>query len=244
MRCCDLDGAVRFSDRAVLYARARPSYPADAIAFVLRAAGPRIIDVGAGPATSTKLLGEHAIGCDPNLPMLLAAGRPRLLLARAELLPFRTASADLLTVFNAFHWFQPAAFFAEAHRVLSPDGRLALVWNDWNHDDAFTAEFVRLMRSAAGDYPPEDREGEVAPLYATRLFTNIERRSFPNEHRLDRDLLRMRLQSMTYIPLHGPAWDALDRELALLFDRYARDGFVTHRYTTEVFVAERVLTRA
>jgi hypothetical protein len=95
------------------------------------------------------------------------------------------------------------------------------------------------MRSAAGDYPPEDREAEVAPLYATSLFTNIERRSFPNEHRLDRDLLRMRLQSMSYIPLAGPAWDALDRELALLFDRHARDGFVTHRYTTEVFVSER-----
>jgi len=239
MRCFDLDGAVRYSDRAVLYARARPSYPADAIAFVLHGAGPRIIDVGAGPATSTKLLGERAIGCDPNLPMLLAAARPRLLLARAESLPFRTASADLLTVFNAFHWFQPGAFFAEAHRVLPPAARLALIWNDWNHGDAFTREFVRLMRSAAGDFPPEDRDAEVAPLYATRLFTNIERRSFPNEHRLDHDLLRMRLQSMSYIPLAGPAWDALDRELAVLFARYAREGFVTHHYTTEVFVARR-----
>lgn len=234
-RCCDLDGAARFTGRASFYARARPSYPPDAIAFA-RGDATRLLDVGAGTGISTRLLG--AIGVDPNPEMTLASSSPSII-ARAEALPFRDACADLVTSFNAFHWFQPESFFAEAHRVLVPRGRLALVWNDWDLYDPFTREFVALMRSRAGDYPPEDRDAEVAPLYDTKLFTDIERRDFPNTHVLDHEHLRMRLQSMSYIPAEGPEWDALARELRELFERYAdADGRVTHRYTTAVFVSK------
>lgn len=234
-RCCDLDGAARFTGRASFYARARPSYPADAIAFV-RGDATRILDIGSGTGISTRLI-DRAIGVDPNLDMLLAASGSRVL-ARAESLPFRDRCADLVASFNAFHWFQPEAFFAEARRVLLPHGRLALAWNDWDHTDPFTHEFVVLMRSRAGDYPPEDRDAEVAPLYQTKLFANIERRDFPNTHVLDFELLQMRLQSMSYIPAEGAEWDALARELRALYERYAdNEGRVTHRYVTAVFVA-------
>lgn len=243
MRCCDLDGAGRFADRAELYARARPSYPDAAVSFVLGDAS-RVIDAGAGTAISTRLLAAHGArvtGFDPSVEMVLAARNPRLVLARAEALPFRDACADLVTSFNAFHWFQPEPFFEDAHRVLVPRGRLALVWNDWDRSDAFTREFVRLMRSKAAGYPPEDREAECAPLYATKRFGNVEYRAFPNEHRLDLEHLRMRLQSMTYIPREGAEWDELSRDLTRLFDRYAdAGGFVTHHYKTTVFVAVRV----
>ena len=237
-RCCDLDGAARFTGRADWYARARPSYPDAAVSFVLGDAT-RVIDVGTGTGISTRLLGR-AIGVDPNIDMVLAAEGLTFVLAKAEVLPFRDGCADLLTAFNSFHWFQPDAFFAEALRVLSARGRLALAWNDWDHGDAFTNEFVRLMRSRApADFPPEDRDAEVAPLYRTKLFTGIERRDFPNEHRLDREHLRMRLQSMSYIPAEGAEWDALSRELDALYERYAENGIVTHRYTTAVFIARR-----
>ncbi|HWW62743.1 MAG TPA: class I SAM-dependent methyltransferase [Thermoanaerobaculia bacterium] len=227
----------RFSDRAGAYARGRPSYPPAAIDFVLRDAT-RKLDLGAGTGISTGLLG--AIACDPNLDMLLAANRglPRIA-ARAEVLPFRARSLDLITAFNAFHWFQPDAFFAEARRVLRRDGRLGLVWNDWDFSDAFTTEFFRLMRSCAPpDFPPEDREAEVAPLYATALFANIERAGFPHRHRLDRELLELRLRSMTYVPSDGPRWELVANELAALYERYAdREGFVEHHYIASAFVA-------
>ncbi|HVR40762.1 MAG TPA: class I SAM-dependent methyltransferase [Thermoanaerobaculia bacterium] len=236
-RCCDLEGVARFSDRAAFYARARPSYPPEAIAFV-RGNAKRIVDVGAGTGISTRLL--SATGVDPNFAMLLAAddALPRVQ-ARAEVLPFRDASIDLVAAFNSFHWFQTDAFFDEARRVLRRDGRLALVWNDWDRSDAFTREFEQLMRSCAPpDFPPEDREAEVAPLYATKRFTDIERATLPHRHRLDYQLLEMRLQSMTYVPKAGAEWERVARELAELFARYAdADGFVEHHYFASVFVS-------
>ncbi|MCU1347508.1 MAG: Methyltransferase type 11 [Acidobacteria bacterium] len=247
-RCRDLDGVNRFADRAAIYARSRPSYPRAAIDYLFARAPrrpARVVDLGAGTGISTRLLSETnggaAFGIDPGLDMLLAAGpdaRGTLAAGRAERLPIRDASVDLLTSFNAFHWFQPEPFFDEARRVLAPDGRLALAWNDWSHDDPFTAAFVRLMRSRAGDYPPEDREAEVAPLYATPRFTRIESAAFDNVHELDLVSLKLRLQSMTYIPREGPEWDALSEELTLLFERFADGGgFVRHRYKTNVYVA-------
>ncbi len=249
LRCRDLDGVSRFADRAEAYALARPSYPDAALGFILRSVqdnGGAIVDIGAGTAISTRLLAARrarVTGVDPGLDMLSAARAnemPAVVAGRAERLPFRAASAQLLTAFNSFHWFQPDEFFAEAHRVLVPSGRLALVWNEWNHDDAFTSEFVALMRSCAGDHPPENLEAEVAPLYETRLFEHFERASFEIVHVLDYDRLRLRLRSMSYVPLTGPVWDTLAERLALLFTRHADgNGLVRHHYTTAVFAAAR-----
>jgi SAM-dependent methyltransferase len=238
-RCCDFDGVDRFADRAEVYARGRPSYPPEAIAFVAPDPHSRIVDVGAGTGISTRLL--HAIGVDPGLVMMRAGGDVPMIAGRAEALPLRDRCADVVTSFNAFHWFQPEAFFAEARRVLKASGHLALVWNDWDLDDDFTREFVRIMRSEAGDYPKEDRAAEVAPLFATKLFAVIEHRGFPNEHALDLPTLRLRLQSMSYIPREGPVWEALDTALTSLHRRFTDEaGIVRHRYTTNVFLARAV----
>ena len=54
----------------------------------------------------------------------------RVALAKAEALPFEDASFELVTCRVAPHHFESiAAFLAEAHRVLKPDGILAIVDN-------------------------------------------------------------------------------------------------------------------
>ena len=245
----DLDGVSPFRERAKIYAKARPSYPKAAVRFIFEEAvvpgGGVIVDVGAGTGLGTNLLAGHGksvIGVDPNLEMLRAASPGPgvfLMAGRAERLPFGNATISLMISFNAFHWFQPEPFFAEARRVLKLPGALALVWNNWELSDPFTARFVSLMRSFAPDLPPEDREVEVEPLYATRLFTNVRRASFENVHTLNLEGLRLRLQSVSYIPRSGPDWDRASSELDSLFQTFAdRDGLVRHRYQTSVFVAE------
>ena len=244
----ELDGIERFADRAESYARARPSYPSAAIDYILSKAPrtpARLVDVGAGTGIATRLLAAkngRAFGLDPGLTMLragIADARVALAAGTAERLPLRDGSVDLLTAFNAFHWFVPEPFFAGAHRVLAAGGRLVLAWNDWDLDDPCTRDFMALMRSG-GEFLPEDRATEVAPLFGTKLFAEVETASFPNEHVLDAETLPLRLRSISWIPHEGPRWEALAEGLRALHARYAdADGRVTHRYRTNVYVAAR-----
>lgn len=246
--CYDLDGISPFHERAEAFATARPSYPEDAIEFVLsQQPTGMILDVGAGTGIGSIQLARHdrsVIAVDPNLSMIRASQRPdrvAFVVGRAENLPFGRATTSLLTVFNAFHWFQPGPFFAEAHRVIQPGGTLAVLWNEWDRRDSFTADFFQLMRTCAGDRPPEDLDAEAAPLYQTNLFHNLVRRSFGYSHRLDRRLLGLRLQSVSYVPSSGAEWERLDRGLDELYDKFKDEaGCVHHRYVTSVFVAGRL----
>ena len=235
-------GRARYSDRAQQYAQARPSYPPAAIDWILSnvPARPRTLDVGAGTGIATRLLagaGARVTALEPNLPMIVAGGFAPTICAAGERLPVRDGMLDLVTLFNAFHWLKAEVALREIRRVLRPEGKLAVVWNDWDHADAFTHEFVTLMRSYAGDFPPEDRDAEAAPLYASEHIASLERRDFTNRHVLDAPGLRARIESMSYIPLEGPDAEAMRSRLTALFLRYAREGVVVHHYTTCVFVA-------
>ena len=86
---------------------------------------------GVGSALAMKVV---SIGLDLSLPMLqqarLRAGhaglRARHLVGAVEMLPFRAASCDVMTCFNAVHHFDLARFAGEAARVLAPDGLLVV----------------------------------------------------------------------------------------------------------------------
>jgi SAM-dependent methyltransferase len=125
-----------FGAEADAYERARPSYPPDAVAWIVEAlgiaTGRDVADVAAGTGKFTRLLeptGAWIVAVEPVAAMRARLPRMPVTAATAERLPFRDASLDAITVAQAFHWFDAAAALAEFHRVLRPGGRVALVWN-------------------------------------------------------------------------------------------------------------------
>ena len=123
-----------FSEKPDAYARYRPTYP-DAVFEWLAAAAPSTklaIDVGTGNGQAAVVLAEHferVLGLDPSDAQLAnARAHPRVEYrkSRAEQLAADDAPADALFVAQALHWFQHDAFFAEARRVLVPEGVLAV----------------------------------------------------------------------------------------------------------------------
>lgn len=90
------------------------------------------IDVACGTGMSTLALTEIAtsvIGADISPAMLSqvpAHPRIRYVETAAESLPFADRSADLITVFIAFHWLDRTRFLAEARRILRPTGTLVV----------------------------------------------------------------------------------------------------------------------
>ncbi|NCF85164.1 MAG: methyltransferase domain-containing protein [Verrucomicrobiaceae bacterium] len=78
--------------------------------------------------------------------------------APAESAPIEDETIDLITVAQALHWFNVEAFYQEAHRVLRPDGVLAVWCYGWT---SVSPEIDPLVKTFAtetvGPYWPEDR---------------------------------------------------------------------------------------
>lgn len=140
-----------FGPLAEDYARFRPVYPEplfDAIWERLRTERPVALDLAAGAGAATAALvahGARAVAVEPALAMLghapkqLARGWLAGVSARAEALPFADGVADLVTVAQGFHWFEPDEALTEIARVLVSGGALAVFWNivlpdDFAHD--------------------------------------------------------------------------------------------------------------
>uniref|UniRef100_A0A3B3Y3E8 Methyltransferase type 11 domain-containing protein n=1 Tax=Poecilia mexicana TaxID=48701 RepID=A0A3B3Y3E8_9TELE len=94
------------------------------------------VDVGCGSGQGTRILSKHfssVVGTDVSPAQLEVAlqqaKEPNVTYRQcvAEELPFADSSADLVTAMSAFHWFDRPRFLQEAHRVLKPQGCLALL---------------------------------------------------------------------------------------------------------------------
>ncbi|OBF15805.1 class I SAM-dependent methyltransferase [Mycobacterium kubicae] len=130
------DRSLSFGSAAAAYERGRPSYPPEAIDWLLPAAAHDVLDLGAGTGKLTTRLVERGldvIAVDPVPEMLevLRGSLPqtRALLGTAEEIPLPDNSVDAVLVAQAWHWVDPARAVPEVARVLRPGGTLGLVWN-------------------------------------------------------------------------------------------------------------------
>ncbi|CAM2926242.1 SAM-dependent methyltransferase [Mycobacterium intermedium] len=130
------DRSLSFGSAAAAYERGRPSYPPDAIDWLLPAGARDVLDLGAGTGKLTTRLVERGldvVAVDPIPEMLdvLRHSLPdtRALLGTAEEIPLEDNSVDAVLVAQAWHWVDPARAIPEVARVLRPGGRLGLVWN-------------------------------------------------------------------------------------------------------------------
>jgi SAM-dependent methyltransferase len=227
----------RFTGRANDYVAGRPSYPDACFALLFAGLGDAakicVVDLGAGTGISSRLLAAHGanvIAVEPNAAMREgAAAAPNVTwVARtAEDTGLPNASADLVTAFQAFHWFDSEAAIAEMRRLLRPGGRAALVYNERDERDAFTAGYGDVVRRHATDRTESRRGYGRAAFEGSPAWSDVSVTEFENEQILDRAGVHARALSTSYLPNAGPAAEALHAEIDTLFDRYARDGTAT-----------------
>lgn len=91
----------------------------------------------------------------------LAAPRLATHVASAEDTGLPAASAELVTVAQAWHWFDAQTASAEVTRLLTPGGTLALVWNMLDVTIPWVHRLSRIMH--AGDIHREDFSPTVGP---------------------------------------------------------------------------------
>ncbi len=157
-----------FSAQAAEYARYRPHYPPELFAYLGSVARDHDLawDCATGNGQTAVPLAKYfaqVIATDLSATQIDHAERHERVeyrVARAESSGVKSGSADLITVSQALHWFDLDAFYAEAKRVLAPDGVLAVSsYGSATIDDPALSEiFSRFEWTTLGAYWPPRRE--------------------------------------------------------------------------------------
>jgi SAM-dependent methyltransferase len=239
-----------FARSADAYQRGRPGYPEAAVALVAarvrggpvgEPAAPTVLDLAAGTGALTRPLlaaGLHVIAVEPVAEMRAALPpAARALEGRAEAIPLGPGEVDAVVVAQAFHWFDGDAALAEIHRVLRPDGLLALLWNRRVEEDPVNRAIDELVDPHRAGTPTHRGDAWRAAFSRTSLFGPFEEHEFPNSQRLDSAGMEARVGSISFIASLEPAerGRVLERARAL-----AGEGMVTVPYRTEVQLCRRI----
>jgi SAM-dependent methyltransferase len=144
--------SLSFGQEAAAYERGRPSYPPEAIDWLLPPGAKDVLDLGAGTGKLTTRLVERGLGVVavdpiPEMLELLSNSLPDTpaLLGTAEEIPLPDDSVDAVLVAQAWHWFDPERAAKEVARVLRPGGRLGLVWNSRDERLGWVKDLGRII---------------------------------------------------------------------------------------------------
>lgn len=141
-----------FGAASVRYDSGRPTYPQDAVDWLLPVGARKVLDLGAGTGKLTGLLVGRdldVVAVEPSDGMREQFARAlpgvRVLAGSAERIPLADNAVDTVLVAQAWHWVDVERAVPEIARVLSPGGRLGLVWNIRNEREDWVAQLGQIM---------------------------------------------------------------------------------------------------
>jgi SAM-dependent methyltransferase len=236
------DWAHSFGDVAEAYERGRPTYPVEAVRWLLGEQQLTVLELGAGTGKLTGVIASlghdvHATDPDPAMLEILERQVPgvRAAQASAEDIPMADASVDAVIAAQAFHWFDLDRALPEIARVLRPGGHVCLVWNYRNEK----IPWVRRLGTLIGTQ--ENQQDPAQALIFSELFGFVEDKEFAHWQIIDRKSIQDLVLSRSNIAVldeHGRA--AKLAEVLAFYDEYGRgmDGmqlpYVTRCYRADV----------
>ncbi len=238
--------------KAADYAASRPNYPG-ALFDALRdrgalSDGAVIVDIGAGTGLLTRemLRRGHAVtAVEPNAAMRATADAQlsshssyRSIAATAEATTLTDHSIDLITVAQAFHWFDVATVRSEWLRILKPSGQVVLIWNTRPLEDPLQhaideilGEFGETRHTALS---VKQSRSAISRFFAGAPFEELD---FPHRQWLDRTGFLSLVRSRSAMPARATsAGQRAHCAVSNLFNLYARADHVTLNYRTVAFV--------
>jgi SAM-dependent methyltransferase len=252
--------SILFTEKLKTHAKYKTGYPDEAIDLILKPYRNQeeitVVDVGAGSGMASRMLadkGAKVIAVETNRAMIESAEfHPNITYkqARAETTPLDRNYADIVTSFQAFHWFDFKKSLKEFNRILKPGGRLALIWNYTDITDAFTASYTKLLDEATQKNsdrvePYDGFSGKIKKLKVRILwkfkylpyYRNVRQHTFKLIRKMDLYDLIGYAETQKYIRHEGKEWDKLLTDIIALESRHKCTNLV---YNINVFTAEPV----
>lgn len=242
----------RFSDRVDNYVRYRPHYPKEAYAFLetelLLKPVYIVADIGSGTGISAQPLlqqGYTVIGVEPNTDMRLAAESLlenfpnfKSVNATAENTQLESQSVDLILAGQAFHWFNRERCKPEFKRILKPEGKVVLMWNDRRTDSTdFLKVYEDFLQMFGTDYKEINHKNtQDKQIFEAFFGAGYKQKSFYNYQDVDFAGLKGRVLSSSYMPNEDHAdYNHMIYCLKKIFTRYQQNGLVRLDYNTQLY---------
>ena len=234
-----------FDNKAQAYLNYRPSYPAEIIDLIFsHNSTPVIADIGSGTGKFTQHLLPYAqtvYAVEPNKQMrktaedLLKNYQNYISVASsAENTTLPDYSVDIITVAEAYHWFDNEMAKNEFQRILKPGGYVFILWNEFGGD-----EYDEEMQQISNQYKRSfekvnfSHEDRAINLFGLNKYEKI---------RVDNSIFQTCEEfcggwsSASYIPERGTKeYKAFLEQAMELFEKYAENGMLKSTITTACF---------
>jgi len=243
----------RFSGRVESYIKYRPHYPDEVYVFLrdnkLISPSSDIADIGCGTGISSELFlknGHKVFGIEPNKNML--EGANNYLNKYSGFIPFQASaenttlkntSVDVIICAQAFHWFDKEKTKKEFTRILKPNGKIILMWNDRR---TASTDFLKLYEDFLQMFGTDYKEVNHKNTQNKKVFdaffgeNNYSEKIFYNFQEFDFEGLKGRVLSSSYMPNKGHAdYDYMMYCLKKIFQRYQENGTVRLDYDTKIY---------
>jgi ubiquinone/menaquinone biosynthesis C-methylase UbiE len=249
-------GAERFSSKTEDYAKYRPDFPVEIIEFLYSKGvideASIVADIGSGTGRFTRLLleRENAVyGVERNNEMrskaeeLLSQFRSFISIAgSAEETGLEDSSIDLITVAQAFHWFDKEKCLSEFRRIIKDKGKVFIVWDDFlgDHND-FSIEYNKVL----SDFRVVETENKGKKLSRAEMIDGFfkenkyESMSFTHEIYQGFEGIRGGALSASFTPKpREKNYEEFISALQRVFDKYENNGKVCTAFRSVCYLGE------
>lgn len=248
-----MNSKVKFTGKSSLYDRYRPGYPKRFfIELITEYIGGKnnfvIADIGAGTGIFTELvasIGTDIKAIEPNDDMRVIL-KERMgdfkqvscLNGSAENTGVSDKSVDLVTVAQAFHWFDAIAFKKECQRILKKNGLVMLIWNSRDHSSNLNKETAKISKKYCPDFQGFSGGINIERLDLHQFFSNgYEHYAVSNPLKMDKEHFIGRNLSASYAPKKEDIfYDEFVNELGYLFEKYSKEQTILVPNDLHVYV--------
>lgn len=235
----------KFNGKNNVYARFRPNYTKEFIEYLFLIVGVTqdsiICDIGSGTGILTKQLLQcvnKVFAVEPNDDMRKVAENdlsqyPNFVSIKgtAENTTIEDKSIDFITVAQAFHWFDKAAFKKECQRILKPNGKVILVWNTRDSKDKLTIKNDEISRKYCPNFKgfSGGMQGDIEEDNFSDFFDGeYESKAFDNPLIFEKEsFIGRNLSSSFALKENDENYSDYVEELKALFDKYSTNGKTT-----------------
>lgn len=250
-----MDTTKKFTGKADIYSKYRPRYPKEYINYLVSynnlTSNNTVADIGSGTGILTEQLldkGLKVIAVEPNDDMRSIAEKrlrnyPKFVSVKgiAENTSLRSKSIDLITVAQAFHWFDKVKFKNECIRILKPNLNVALVWNSRDSSSQMILENAEICKNLCPSFNDfsggiKETSDEFEQFFRDGKY---EYRTFQNDLEYNLDDFLGRNLSASYAPKSTDSnYKEFIKELTELFTKHSKDNKIILPNVTRSYIGK------